>query len=105
MRVIDKNPNFQLAYIGVGNALYNEGDYAQAMEYYELGKYSEGYGNAYREYRVAAMRSNYLWILGGIVLVVAAVFLVKYLFKKRGFSLNKVITTRGVSCCMLYGIR
>lgn len=103
MRVIDKNPNFQLAYIGVGNALYNEGDYAQAMEYYELGKYSEGYGNAYREYRVAAMRSNYLWILGGIVLVVAAVFLVKYLCKKRGFSLNKVITTRGG--VMLYAVR
>ena len=102
-RVIDKNPNFQLAYIGIGNALYNEGDYAQAMEYYELGRYSEGYSNAYREYRVTAMRSNYLWILGGIVLIVAAVCLVRYVCRKKAFHLNRIAaTSAGV---MLYAVR
>lgn len=102
-KVIDKNPNFQLAYIGIGNALYNEGDYAQAMDYYELGKYTEGYSNAYREYRVTAMRSNYLWILGGIALAVAVICLVRYVCRKKAFHFSKIAATNaGV---MLYAVR
>lgn len=72
LQVAEENPNFQLAYIGIGNALFNEGEYSKAMEYYELAKDTEGWSNAYREYRVIAMRKNVIWIILIIVALIAS---------------------------------
>lgn len=83
-QVVEENPNFQLAYIGIGNAYYNEQEYAEAMEYYKLGSYSKGYSDAYREYRIQAVRDNYLIIIAVIVLLVIGIKLLrKYIRKAR----------------------
>lgn len=82
LTVVEENPNFQLAYIGIGNALYNEADYEQAMHYYELARYTEGYSRAYKEYRITAMRDNFVWILVALILIIAAVKTVSMLIKK-----------------------
>ena len=84
LEVIEQNPNFQLAYIGIGNALFNEGNYKEAMSYYELAKDTEGYSNAYKEYRVIMMRNNIVWIVLVIVLAVVAIKLFSYLKRKKG---------------------
>ena len=84
LEVIEQNPNFQLAYIGIGNALFNEGNYKEAMTYYELAKDTEGYSNAYKEYRVIMMRNNIVWIVLVIVLAVVAIKLFSYLKRKKG---------------------
>lgn len=76
MEVIEENVNFELAYIGVGNALYNLKDYKGAMEYYELGRDSEKYSEAYTGYRNEVLRSNMGWIF--IVVVVLCVGIVIY---------------------------
>ena len=80
--VIEENPEFQLAYIGIGNALFNEGSYKEAMNYYELGKYPEGYSNAFHEYRVEAMRNGYL-ILFAVIAAAAAVIVLLKLYRKK----------------------
>ena len=87
--VMETNPNFQLAYIGVGNALFNEGQYKKAMEYYEIARDTTGYSNAYREYRVIFMRDNFVWILALIISLFAVVKIVKVLLNKKGISLTK----------------
>ncbi len=49
--VARRNVNCELAYIGIGKALYEEGDYVDAMHYFELGYDREGYSRAWDEYR------------------------------------------------------
>ena len=99
--VIEANPNFQLAYIGAGNALYNEGEYLKAMKYYETARDTTGYSNAYREYRTDIMRNNFIWIILFFAAVCVAVKIIKVFFKKRGISVSQKLyaTSFGV---MLY---
>lgn len=103
--VIEENPEFQLAYIGIGNALFNEGRYKEAMRYYELGKYSEGYSNAFHEYRVEAMRSSYVILL--VVIALAAALLVSFrLYRaKRGERPQKAFAEFSGARLMLYSVR
>lgn len=86
--VIKSNPNFRLAYIGVANALFNDGEYREAMNYYEQARDTEGYGNAYREYRIIMMRNNFIWILLVIIALAAAVKVTKKLLAKKGVSVS-----------------
>ncbi len=90
LEVTEKYPNFQLAYMGIGNALYNEGEYKEAMEYYEIAKDTEGYGKAYKEYRIIAMRENAIWI----AIAIAAVFIAWKLIKK--FAGSKLPTMKSL---------
>lgn len=87
--VMETNPNFQLAYIGVGNALFNEGEYKKAMEYYEIARDTTGYSNAFREYRVIFMRDNFIWILALLIAVYAIVKIAKVALNKQGISISK----------------
>ncbi len=87
--VMQTNPNFQLAYIGVGNALFNEGEYKQAMEYYEIARDTTGYSNAYREYRVIFMRDNFIWIAALLIAVYLIFKIAKVVLNKKGIYLSK----------------
>ncbi|MBR7132005.1 MAG: hypothetical protein IKD04_00575 [Clostridia bacterium] len=87
--VMEANPNFQLAYIGVGNALFNEGEYKRAMEYYEIARDTTGYSNAYREYRVMFMRENFIWIALLLVAVCVIFKAFKAILNKKGIFLSK----------------
>ena len=69
------NVNCELAYIGIGKALYEQGDYKQAMHYFELGYDRVGYSRAYEEYRKIMARQympyvfSVLFIGGGALIV------------------------------------
>ena len=102
--VIEENPEFQLAYIGIGNALFNEGSYREAMKYYELGKYSEGYSNAFHEYRVEAMRNGYLILFAVIAAVAAVIVLLRLYRKKRAAAGKKALADYSGGGLMLYSV-
>lgn len=87
--VVEANPTFQLAYIGIGNALFNDGEYKKAMEYYEMARDTMGYSNAYREYRVIFMRNNFIWILALIIAVYVIWKIAKVMLNKRGISFTE----------------
>jgi tetratricopeptide (TPR) repeat protein len=69
MGILQRNNNFDQAYIAIGDAKYREGDYITAMQYYKYAYDQESYSEAYQHYRKDWMESN-LWILALIIVVV-----------------------------------
>ena len=77
LRVNRMSTNYELAYTGLGKALYNEGDFAGAMKYYKLAYDKRGYDDAYTEYRKEFIRGHFGWLLlalaAGIALLAVGV--------------------------------
>lgn len=82
-QVIAENANYELAYIGIGSALYNQQDYAGALDYFSLGRDSMRYSEAFKEYRVSVMRRAAPWGAAAVILLFAAVRLIRHRQKKR----------------------
>ena len=74
------------------------------MKYYELGKYSEGYSNAFHEYRVEAMRNGYLILFAVIAAVAAVIVLLRLYRKKRAAAGKKALADYSGGGLMLYSV-
>jgi len=81
--VLTQNNNFDLAYIGIGKALYNQGKYDEAMEKLAKAYETENYSMAFKEVRTEII-SN--WILLFAVLIIAALI---FIFKFLGYAKKK----------------
>ncbi len=91
MEILKRNSNFDAAYIGIGNALYRNGKYEEAIEYYQAAYDTENYSNAYQEIRKE-------WISKFIILIpiiVVAICLGCSLFLKHAKKVNKRVATAG----------
>ena len=89
--VIAANPNYQLAYVGVGKTLLEDGRYQEAMAYFELGDDVAYYSRAYKKYRDDLIKEYFPYVLyGGLGLAVAciAVAIVKNAKKKKNPDLE-----------------
>ena len=75
-RILQRNNNYDTAYIGIGQSLYREGRYVEAMQYYRYARDTENYSEAYQLYRKQWIE-DHLWIFL-IVLVVLIVGVVKF---------------------------
>ncbi len=88
--VLTRNNNFDLAYIGIGKALYNLGEYEEAMEMLKSAYETEYYALAF-----AAVRKDFIskWMLPLIIGVIALVVL---FFKFLGYAKkrNKATTLK-----------
>ncbi len=70
-KVLQRNTNFDAAYVGIGNAHYRNGEYEEALEYFEIAYDTEGWSNSYKEVRKEAMSTwFFIIILGAVVLIV-----------------------------------
>lgn len=63
------NVNCELAYTGIGKALYEEGRYKEAMHYFKLGYDREGYSRAFDEYRMEVARGVFPVICTALVIL------------------------------------
>ena len=70
--LLTKNNNFDLAYIGIGKALYNQGDYEGAMEILAFAYETEYYSKAFAEVRKEIISK---WLIPLLILVIALVVL------------------------------
>ena len=77
--VLQRNNNFDTAYIGIGKALYSESDYEGAMEYLRAAYETTYYSKAYQEIRKVWIAQYFILIpIVIVVLCVAWSFFMKY---------------------------
>lgn len=67
--VLKMDSNYTLAYVGIGKAFLEAGDYKAAMENFERGNDQDGYNMAFKEARAIAMRQYFPLITVVIVLL------------------------------------
>jgi tetratricopeptide (TPR) repeat protein len=89
--VLQRNSNFDAAYVGIGNALYRSGEYEEAMSYYEVAYETDNWSSSYQEVRKEWMSTWFIPVLILIVLLIVAV--VKFF----GYAakVNKRVATDG----------
>ena len=89
--VLQRNSNFDAAYVGIGNALSRSGRYEESMEYYETAYDTENWSESYKQVRKEWMADWFILILAIIIIVIVAVL--KFL----GWAarVNKRVSTDG----------
>lgn len=70
-----RDNNYWLAYIGLGNAYLNQGDYEQAMDYFYYNSKS-GYNDAFKGWRMDFVRSNFTLIAVILLVLLALIYIV-----------------------------
>ena len=85
-RVLQRNSNFDAAYVGIGNAMYRSGKYEESLLYFETAYDTENWSNSYKEVRKEWMSKGLIPLL--IAIVVAIILIVK------GFSAAAKINKR-----------
>ena len=88
--VLAKNNNFDTAYVEKGKALYRNGQYKEAQQYFKNAFDVENYATTYKELRKQAMEKYFLLLIPGIILLIWGISLV---FKKAG-KINKAAATK-----------
>lgn len=61
--VLKRDGNYQMAYVGISSALYNEGDYEGAMKYAKLAQSRNLYDKAFEGYRSEWLNRNFGWVI------------------------------------------
>jgi len=86
LEVVKRDSNYLFAYIGLGKAYYQLEDYKMAMKYFKQGYSKTDYSDALKEYSLIVMRSNFAFIILGLVLIIAAIVYYKVSREKRHIS-------------------
>ncbi len=89
--ILQRNTNFDTAYIGIGNALYRSNNLEKALEYYKAAYDTENYSVAYKDLRKEWL-SKFI-ILIPIVVVALCIACSKFL--KYAKKVNKRVATSG----------
>ena len=81
--VLKRDGNYQMAYIGISSALYNEGNYKEAMKYAKLAQSRNLYDKAFEGYRAEWLNQNFTWIILVVVVLIAAAVFFHFRNKKK----------------------
>lgn len=68
--VLKYSSSSYLANLGYGKALYQIGEYREAMECFEQANDKQRYSEAYKMYRNNIIRENFVWFAAGAVLII-----------------------------------
>ena len=79
---IRRDSNYWLAYIGLGNAYLNEGDYETAMKYFYYNS-KTGYNDAFKSWRMNFIRDNFTLFAVIIILLIIAIYVISSIKNKR----------------------
>lgn len=88
--ILQRNGNFDTAYVGIGKAKYREGKWEEAMEYFKYAYDTGNYSDAFKMYRQEWV-SKYVIVIP--IVVVAVCFLLGKFFGYAG-KVNKKATLR-----------
>ncbi len=76
--ILQRNSNFDMAYIGIGDSYFRQGRYDEAMEMYKYAHAVEKYSNSFKQIRKAWMSD---WILVIPLVIIVFFFLLAKFFK------------------------
>ena len=80
--VLKRNSNFDAAYVGIGQAMYLNGEYEESLEYFEAAYDTENWSKSYQEIRRMWMSDYFLVLIVAIVAIILAfVFANKFITK------------------------
>ncbi|CAM4329645.1 YIP1 family protein [Paenibacillus alkaliterrae] len=88
--VLRLNSMFDLAHTGLGMSAMKQGEYETALEEFRVAGNKEEYSNAYWEIRRMWLMAHTSKYMIGIVLLIAAVIVMKKLYRKYGFAREAV---------------
>ncbi len=77
-KILQRNSNFDMAYIGIGDSYYRQGKYDEAMDMYKYAYAVEDYSNAFKQIRKNWMEK---WILVVPIVIIVFFVLVGKFFK------------------------
>lgn len=80
--VLRRDGNYWLAYIGLGNAYLNQGDYGTALDYFYRNSRA-GYNRAFKSFRIEFIRANFTWMLIAILVIILALVIWSSVKKRR----------------------
>jgi hypothetical protein len=80
--VLRMNSTFDLANLGIGEALFREENYYEALKAYRLAKYKPGYSDAFWEIRNIWLKNNLVYLIMGLIIFYVAVKIIKFIDKK-----------------------
>ncbi len=89
--VLKRNSNFDSAYVGIGQAMYRNKDYANSLAYFESAYDTTNWSNSYKEIRKEWMSTYFLVLIAIIVALIVGVVLFFRLMAK----INKRTATSG----------
>ncbi len=73
--VLKRNSNFDSAYVGIGQAMYRNKQYANSLSYFESAYDTDNWSNSYKEIRKEWMSEKFLLLLIIIVALIVGVVL------------------------------
>lgn len=103
LTILQRNNNYDSAYIGIGESLYRNGDYLAAMQYFRYAYDNENFYETYGLYRKEWVEKN-VWVIPVVILLVILIinrflkFVKKY--NKKG---QKTVEKRTFISEILYG--
>lgn len=80
--VIKRDGGYPLAYIGLGKASLNEGEYSKALDYFETAYDQDDYDKAYKYAREDFIRDNFTVIIVVVIVIVAGLIALAQLHKR-----------------------
>lgn len=86
--VIKRDGGFPLAYIGLGKAALNDGEYTKALDYFKTAYDQDDYDKAFKYAREEFVRDNFTAIIV-IIIVIIVLLIVRAVLKKKGIKLIK----------------
>lgn len=81
--VLKYDGNYRRAYIGIGNALFNKGEYKEAMKYFKISISRNRYNKAFEGYRDQWLKQNFTLIVIVIIVIIVAWSVTKKILKKK----------------------
>ena len=87
--VINSNPQYELAYVGVGKKYYEEGRYREAMSFFQKGADVKYFSRAYKLYRDAYIKRVFPTLVTVILVGIAGLIVYKTIKKHKNKKKNE----------------
>ena len=90
-KILQKNNNFDAAYVGIGKSLYREGKWEEAMDYFKSAYNTTDWSLAFKQHRKELV-SKYIYLIP--IILIAIIFAVVKFFGYAG-KVNKKVAVSG----------